>query len=166
MWAVIKYKNKELNLLKKNFTKVLGEAPQYYCPKIQYKKYIKRQLRTCEKLILENYLICYHPKFNDVGVINKLKYSKGLSYFLNGYQKNQKDIIQFIKHCKKYENSEGYINQDFFEYTNLKKARFISGPFANMIFEIISNQSTKLKILINGLTTTISKKSNYFYRPV
>jgi len=35
-----------------------------------------------------------------------------------------------------------------------------------MIFEIISNQSTKLKILINGLTTTISKKSNYFYRPV
>lgn len=166
MWAVIKYKSKELNSLKNNFSKVLGESPKFYCPKIKYKKYIKKQLKTCEKFILENYLICYHPKFNDDSIINKLKYCKGLSYFLNGFQKNQKEIIQFINHCKKHETTEGYIKQDFFDYNNLKKAKFISGPFANMIFEIISNQRTKLRILINGMTTTINKKSNYFYRPV
>jgi len=166
MWTIIKYKSKEIHSLKSNFYKTLGESPTYYSPKIQYKKYIKKQLKTCEKLILENYLICYHSKFNDLGIINKLKYSRGLSYFLGGCEKNQKEIINFINHCRKYENSEGFINQDFFEYNNLKRARFISGPFANMIFEIISNQSTKLKILINGLTTTINKKSNYFYRPV
>ena len=56
--------------------------------------------------------------------------------------------------------------QDFFEYHNFKRARFISGPFTNMIFEIISNQRSELKILIDGLMTTINKKSNYLYRPV
>ena len=166
MWAVLKYKSREFNMLIDNFTKILGEEPRFYCPKIKYQKYIKCQLKTCEKFVLENYLICYHSKFNDVSVINKLKYSKGLSYFLNGFQKNQKEIISFINHCKKYENSEGYLRQDFFDYNNFKTGRFISGPFTNMIFEVISNQSTKLKILIGGLTTTINKKSNYFYRTV
>ena len=166
MWAVVKYKSKEFNILKDNFTKILGEEPKFYCPKIKYQKYIKQKLKTCEKFILENYLICYHPKFNDASVLNKLKYCKGLSYFLNGFQKSQKEIIFFINHCKKYENSDGYLKQDFFNYGNFKKCKFISGPFINMIFEIISNQSTKLKILINGLTTVIDKKSNYFYRPV
>jgi len=166
MWAVIKYKSKEFNILKNNFTKILGETPKFYCPKIKYQKYIRRQLKTCEKLILENYIICYHPKFSDSSAINKLKYSKGLSYFLNGFQKNQKEIIWFINHCKKYENAEGYLKQDFFNYDNFKKCKFLSGPFTNMIFEIISNQSKKLKISIGGLTTIIDKKSNYFYRPV
>ena len=136
MWAVIKYKSKEFNSLKNNFTKVLGETPKFYSPKIRYQKYIKKHLKNCEKFILENYLICYHPKFSDNSVINQLKYCKGLSYFLKGFQKNQKEIIQFIEHCKKYETSEGYLKQDFFDYNNLKKARFISGPFANMIFVI------------------------------
>ena len=63
-------------------------------------------------------MICYHPKFNDDSIINKLKYCKGLSYFLNGFQKNQKEIIQFINHCKKHETTEGYIKQDFFDYNN------------------------------------------------
>ena len=60
MWTIIKYKSKEIHSLKSNFYKTLGESPTYYSPKIQYKKYIKKQLKTCEKLILENYLICYH----------------------------------------------------------------------------------------------------------
>ena len=166
MWAVVKYKSHELNILKDDFTKILGELPKFYCPKIKYQKYIKQKLKTCEKFILENYLICYHPKFSDISVINQLKYCKGLCYFLNGFQKNQKDIIQFINHCNKHESSDGYLKQDFFEFNNFKRAKFISGPFTNMIFEIISNQKTELKILIDGLRTTISKKSNYLYRPI
>jgi len=166
MWAVIKYKSHELNILKDDFTKILGELPKFYCPKIKYQKYIKQKLKTCEKFILENYLICYHPKFSDISVINQLKYSKGLCYFLNGFQKNQKDIIQFINHCNKHESPDGYLKQGFFEFNNFKRAKFISGPFTNMIFEIISNQKTELKILIDGLRTTINKKSNYLYRPI
>ena len=165
MWTVIKYKNNELNLLKENFTKILGD-PRFYCPKIKYQRYIKQKLRTYEKFVLENYLICYHPKFEDINIINKLKYTKGLIYFLNGFQKNQKEIVSFINHCKKNENADGYLKQDFFNFESFKKAKFISGPLTNIIFEIISSNSTKLKILIGGLTTTINKKSNYLYRPV
>ena len=166
MWTVIKYKSKEFNILKDNFAKILGEMPIFYRPKIKYQKYVKQKLITCEKSVLENYIICYHKKFCDISTINQLKYSKGLCYFLSGFEKNQKDILQFINHCKKHESSEGYLQQDFFEYHNFKRAKFISGPFTNMIFEIISNQRSELKILIDGLTTTINKKSNYLYRPV
>jgi len=166
MWIVAKYKSKELKVLKENFTKILGGAPEFYNPKIKYQKYIKEKLKTFEKFILENYLICYHPKFKDAKTINSLKYTKGLNYFLTGSYENQKEIIQFVNHCKKNENLDGYLNQSFFENYKMKKARFISGPFTNMIFEIISNQKTKLKILIGDMTTTISKKSGYLYRPV
>ena len=166
MWTVIKYKINEFKILKENFKKVLGKSPIFYNPKIKYQKYINNKLKTFDKLILENYLLCYHPNFERESIINILKFSKGLEYFLPGFHQNQKEIINFINHCKKYENADGYLKQDFFNYDNFKKCKFISGPFINMIFEIISNQSTKLKILINGLTTVIDKKSNYFYRPV
>ena len=166
MWIVAKYKNKELKTLKKNFIKVLGEPLEFYIPKIKYQKYFKQKLKTFEKFVLENYLICNHKKFEDVNTINQLKYCKGLTYFLDGSHKNQKEIIQFINHCKKHENSDGYLSQGFFEFTNFKKAKFISGPFTNMVFEIISRQKTKLKILIGGVTTSIAKKSNYLYRPI
>ena len=45
-----------------------------------------------------------------------------------------------------------------------KKAKFISGPFANMIFEILKKQKNKLKILVGNIVTTIPNKKNYLYR--
>ena len=47
-----------------------------------------------------------------------------------------------------------------------KKAKFISGPFTNMIFEILEKQKNKLKILIGNIETTIPNKTNYLYRPI
>ena len=47
-----------------------------------------------------------------------------------------------------------------------KKAKFISGPFTNLIFEILEKQRNKLKILIGNIVTTIPNKKNYLYRPV
>ena len=47
-----------------------------------------------------------------------------------------------------------------------KKAEFISGPFSNMIFEIIERQKNKLKILVGNIVTTISDNKNYLYRPI
>ena len=166
MWIVVKYKLKELKILKKNLTNTFGDEIDFYIPKIKYQKYVQNRLKTFEKFVLENYMICYHPKFSDNNIINRLKYCKGLSYFLNGFQRNQKEIIQFVNHCKEHENSDGYLRQDFFEFNNFKKAIFISGPFANLIFEIIEKQKNKLKILIGGLVTTISDNNNYFYRPI
>ena len=47
-----------------------------------------------------------------------------------------------------------------------KKAKFISGPFTNMMFEILEKQKSKLKIIVGNIVTTISDNTNYLYRSV
>ena len=48
----------------------------------------------------------------------------------------------------------------------IKKAQFISGPFTNMVFEILKKEKNNLKIIIGNVVTTISNNANYLYRPV
>ena len=65
--------------------------------------------------------------------------------------------------------SSGHVLQnriDFFKIMITKKAKFLSGPFTSMIFEILERQKNKLKILVGNIVTTISDKKNYLYRPV
>ena len=166
MWIIAKYKINELKTLKDNFIKVLGDAVEFYNPKIKYQKFVKKKLKTFEKSILEGYIICNHSKFKNSAILNKLKYTKGLKYFLNGHCQNQEEIIDFIKKCKTHENEEGYLNQDFFESTIHTTARFISGLFTNMVFNIISKRNNKLVIRIGNIITTISNKTNYQYRTI
>ena len=166
MWVVAKYKSNQLETLKGNFTKVLGNSTVFYNPKIKFQKYFKNKLKTCEKFILENYVICHSSKFSDPSFINRLKYSKGISYFLTGSKGSQKEISMFVKECKNLEDENGYLTQDFFEILKDQKAKFISGPFTDVMFEVISNQKNKLRVLIGNLKTTISKQSGYLYRSI
>ena len=87
MWTVIKYKASEFTVLKDSFRKIIGETPEFYVPKIRYEKYINNKLKIFEKNILEGYAICNHKKFTDPKFINLLKNSRGLSYFLSGFDK-------------------------------------------------------------------------------
>lgn len=160
MWVVAKYKPKEFKILKESFYKILGEMPEFYNPKIKYERYVKNKRKVFEKNILGNYIICKHNKFKDHTLINLLKNSRGLSYFLNGYQLNQKELNNFIKLCKFHEDEAGFLKQDFFRITKKNKAKFISGPFTQMIFDIIEEKGKKLKILINNINMTISKNSS------
>jgi hypothetical protein len=162
MWVVAKYKTKELNILKESFLKVLGEMPEFYNPKIKYERYINNKLKTFEKNILENYLICKHEKFRDQTFIDILKNSRGLNYFLSGYEFNQKEINKFINFCKSNEDTNGFLTQNFFKVKKHTKAKFISGPFTEMIFHIIEDKGKKLKVLVNNMNITISKNSNNF----
>jgi len=166
MWVLAKYKINELETMKNCLKKSLDESIVFYNPKIKYQKYVKNNLHTYEKFILEGYIICKHTKFEDCETLAKLKSTKGLQYFLNGHFKNQIEINEFIKKCKTHEDADGYLKQDFFESAIHTKARFISGLFTNMIFSIISKQKNKLKIKIGNITTTIDNKSNYQYRTV
>ena len=50
----------------------------------------------------------------------------------------------------------------FFTHENFE---FLSGPFANMMFKIISQQHNKIKILLGDFKTTVCSKE-YLYRPV
>ena len=159
MWIVAKYKPNEFRILKESFFKILGEMPEFYNPKIKYERYIKNKLKVFEKKILDNYVICKHDKFRDHTLVNVLKSSRGLIYFLNGYESNQKELNNFVKLCKSYEDEGGFLKQNFFK-TKKNKAKFISGPFTQMIFDIIEDKRTKLKILINNMNMTISKRSS------
>ena len=76
------------------------------------------------------------------------------------------EIKKFISYCKSFENKDGYLSQAFFKKMIIKKAQFISGPFANVIFEIIKKQKNKLKIIVGNVVTTISDNSDYLYRPI
>ena len=166
MWAVAKIKKNEIETFKKDLIKNTGEDILFYCPKIEYSKYFRNKVKKIEKLALENYIFCYHTNFTKSIFINKLRFIKGLEYFLSGYFQNQKEIAKFVKCCKTSENSKGYLTQAFFKSITTNKAKFISGPFTNMIFEIIEKQKNKLKVVVGNVVTTISDNTNYLYRPL
>ena len=166
MWTVAKIKIKNLNTFKKDLAKKIGNDIKFYHPKIEYHKYFGDKVKRFEKLILENYIFCYHEKFKKTSFVNEVKFLKGLEYFLHGYNLNQNNITKFIKYCKSFENEEGYLTQSFFKTIISKKAQFISGPFTNMIFEILEKQKNKLKILVSNIVMTIPNSTNYLYRPI
>ena len=166
MWVVAKIKIKNLNIFKKNLAENIGSDIKFYYPKIEFYKRFGNKVKRFEKFILENYIFCYHDKFKKSSSVNEVKFLKGLEYFLEGNIQNQNNIIKFIKHCKTYENEKGYLTQFFFKTIITKKAKFISGPFTNMIFEILEKQKNKLKILIGNIVTTIPNKANYLYHPI
>ena len=112
-----------------------------------------------------DYIFCFHKKFSQIETIKKLKFSKGIKYFLNGFYKSQFDIENFVTRCKKSENSLGYISHNFFTLNLTKKYKFSNGPFASNIFKILELQRNKLEILIGSLKTTI-KKNEFLFSPV
>ena len=166
MWIVAKIKIKNLNTFKKSLTEKMGKDIQFYCPKIKYQKYFNGKVKKIETFILGNYIFCHHIKFKKDSTISEIKYLKGLIYFLNGSDQNQKELIQFIEYCKSFENKDGYLTPLFFKTMVTKKAKFLSGPFTNMMFEILERQKNKLKILVGNIVTTISNDNNYLYCPI
>ena len=166
MWVVAKVKIKDLNIFKKNLTEKIGSDIKFYHPKIEYHKYFGDKVKRFEKFILENYVFCYHIKFKKTNFVNEVKFVRGLNYFLEGYNQNQSNIIKFVEYCKIFEDKKGYLTQSFFVNIISKRAKFISGPFTNMIFEIIEKQKNKLKILVGNIVTTIPNNTNYLYRPI
>ena len=95
-----------------------------------------------------------------------MKFTKGLQYFLNGYLESQKEIEKFIYYCKSFENEDGYLKPLFFKKVLKDKGQFTTGPFSNLMFEIIEKQKNKLKVLVGNIVTTISDNKNYLYRSV
>ena len=166
MWVVAKVRIKDLNTFKKNLAEKIGDDIKFYHPKIEYYKYFGYKVKRFEKFILENYIFCYHAKFKKPNSVNEVKFLRGLEYFLEGYNQNQNNIVKFIECCMAFENDKGYLTQSFFATITSKKAKFISGPFTNMIFEILEKQKNKLKILVGNIVTTMPNNTNYLYRPI
>ena len=107
-------------------------------------------------------MFCFHTNLKEKKIVNSLRYTRGIKYFLEGFCQSQMEIEKFIKKCKDSENKEGFLSRDFFDLNINSKYRFSSGPFTDKIFQIINLQRNKIKVLIGDIKTTIKKKEFLF----
>ena len=162
MWTIIKFDRKKFDFFKNELKTKLSDDHFLYSPKLLIHKYRNNKLIKKEYNILGDYIFCYDKKLENKEVLGKLKFVKGLKYILNGFSSSQDEIVKFINKCKEFENGKGYITQNFFQLQKDLKYQFVSGPFADKIFQIINIQQNKIKILMGNLKTTINKKELLF----
>ena len=113
MWAVIKFDAKNFNFFKRELRAKLSCNHVLYCPKLLIQKYKNNKLIKKEYNILGDYVFCYDKKFQNEEILTKLKFVKGLKCILGGFSLYQEEIVKFISQCKKFENHNGYITQNF-----------------------------------------------------
>ncbi len=165
MWKVLKIKKRELGLFKRDFLMKFGSELKIYSPKVMIVKNMKNKLIKKEIDILGDYLFCYHKCFKKKEFSFILKNLKGLKYILTEDGKNQNEIIDFINKCKNAEDKNGFLTQKFFDLNIKKTCRFLNGPFAEKIFEIINLQKNKIDILLGNLKVNIDK-SKFIYNSI
>lgn len=160
MWLVAKYNSKELEIFKKELEKKIKSKVEFYHPKIEviekttpYKKF---------KYILGQYIFCKNGEFINKSSINFLKNSRGLDYFLEDSIYYQEEIIKFINFCKINEDNKGCLKRSFFNFSVSKKYQFASGPFKNLIFNILSDNQKRFEILLNGKKILVEGSYNNF----
>lgn len=158
MWAILKFEKKNLFFLQDEFKKKLGPDFKFYIPKIQIKKFYKNKLIKKNFSLIGDYLFCYHDKFKNEHTIDSLKYTKGLKYFLSNFRNSQKNIEKFILKCKKFENNDGFITKNFLDIYVSKQYKFLSGPFANQVFDLMSLQKNRIEALVGNIKTTLKKE--------
>ena len=167
MWTIIKFDKKSFKIFKDETSKILGKNCKFYRPQIILQKYKNNKIINFKIDLLNDYVFCYDEKFKEKEIFKYLKYTKGLKYFLEGFRSSQKEINNFINYCKSLENENGLITKNFFDnYINISRDyKFLSGPFLNKVFKVISVQRNKLRILVGGLNTTI-RKDEFLFNPV
>ncbi len=158
MWTIVKIDKKKLNFFKDDLAKKLGSQCIFYSPKLIVQKYKNTKLINKEFHLLGDYIFCFHNEFRNPLTICKLKFTKGLKYFLNGFSQSQNEISDFVAKCKEAENQKGYLSINFCDLQNNKNYKFASGPFTEKIFKIINLQKNNIEILIGNIKTKINKK--------
>tara|TARA_B100000953_G_C17878592_1_gene377235 strand:- start:67 stop:564 length:498 start_codon:yes stop_codon:yes gene_type:complete len=165
MWTIVKFKKKELNTFLKDLqSKLIGNI-KYYLPKEI--KTIKKNKSFVNKTsyLLEDYIFVYHKNFSNPKILSYLKNSKGLIYFLNDYIYSQKSINDFIVHCKKHEDQKGFISKSLSELINKKYYKFKSGPFENMIFQLLEKREKDLRVRV-GKFDNLLLINNYNFEAI
>ena len=165
MWAILKVDRKNLTLLKRDLKIKVGADYKIYIPTLLVQKYKTNKLISREFSLMGDYVFCFHKNFENLNIINGLKFLKGLKYFLDGFAELQEDIQNFVEKCKNLEDNKGYISEGLFQININSNYKFSSGPFAEKIFKIINLQKNKIDILMGNLKTTINKKE-FLFSPI
>lgn len=165
MWAVIKFDKKKIHFLKEDLKYKLGSDYIIYRPKSIIQIYKNNKLINKDVYLLNDYLFCFHKKFKKENILIELKFLRGLKYFINGFKEYQSDLKNFINKCKKLENENGYITDNLFELNVNTNYKFLSGPFVEEIFNIVSIKKNNLNILLGQIKTKINKK-DFLFKPI
>lgn len=161
MWAVIKVKNKyNFEHLKSNLINVLNSDLKFFAPRMKIQKYKSNKFFHKDFFILGNYIILYHSNLKNSFFLNQIKYLKGIEYILNSFSIYQNEIEQFVNRCKKNEDSNGYLLQNFFDLKKGKEIRFTSGPFVNFVSKLIDTQKNKICFLAGKYKILVDKNQN------
>ena len=144
MWSIAKYKSYEYHL----FT----ESMRHELPNCKiFRPLFKKGKRTI--CLLGNYCFLYHRDLDDEDILNKLKYKRGVNYFLGHYKSQQQSIQDFIDYLQKNMESEGVLNPKFFFQYLSKQGVFLEGPLKSLIFNVLEKHKKSLKITIEGMCT-------------
>ena len=166
MWTILKYEKKQFFSLNNEIKNKLGDNFLIYRPRMLI-NLLKKNKKSKKKEIdlMGDYLFCFHKDFKKNSVLESLKFCRGVKYFINGHIETQNEIKNFIEKCKKNENDQGYISNDFFELIENTHYKFASGPFTSKIFKILEINKFKLKIALGRVRTTI-EKNKFLINPV
>tara|TARA_B100001564_G_C20669445_1_gene685442 strand:+ start:5932 stop:6429 length:498 start_codon:yes stop_codon:yes gene_type:complete len=163
MWVIIKSNKNELEVLKSSLKHNFGKDCNFYYPKFKSKSNLLNKTIIKETKILGDYIFCFHKDFVNTSNIKCLNFLRGVKYVLKGSELYQKDINEFILKCKSNEDHLGYLNYDISEVNINSEYKFVSGIFKNKIFKILNIQNKYLKVMLNGINTTINKKNCLFF---
>ena len=168
MWIVAKFKKHSFMFFKNEVKKKIGNDCKFFRPKIVLQSFRKQRLVNTQVDLLDDYVFCYHNKFSNQKLVKThLNFIKGLKYILENFKNSQKEIEKFVNYCRSMQDKNGIITKNFFQ-VNLelnKNYKFLSGPFLNKIFKIISKEKNNLRISVEGLNTTINKEK-YLFNPL
>ena len=118
-----------------------------------------------EIYLLGDYIFCFNKNFKNKKILQHLKNTRGLKYFLDGFISAQDEILQFIKKCKSLENKEGFIKQNVFSICKNKNYKFLSGPLAGTLLKVLELNKNKINVLVENVKVQINRKS-YLFEPV
>jgi len=162
MWVVVKIKkNCVIENLKANLKNLFSAEPVLYSPKILQQNIIGNKFKEKNHYILGNYIIIFHEKLKDKFFFNKLNFVKGIDIVLRGFEHSQNEIKFFVEKCKKNENKNGYLIQNFFVNSLSDSIKFCSGPFVNFAINLIEVQKNKISVLAGKYKILVNKKKNY-----
>ncbi len=151
MWTIIKIDLKKLNTFNQDIKKKIGDDVRIYFPKVKISN------RTLP--LIGDYIFCFHNEFRDLSYINKLKFTKGLKYFLNGHIESQSQIEYFVNKCKSLENDKGLLSKNICELIPNSMYQFKTGLLKNEIFKLLEIQKNKIKILINDVKFKVNSNN-------
>lgn len=165
MWAVLKIDKDYSSIFKREFTKIMQSDVEIYSPKYLIQNFKNNKLKFKEIKLLGNYVFCFNSNLTNKNFFNRIKYLKGFKSYVPGFIETQKEITDFISNCKKFENKDGYIENNFFSFNLKNNYKFKTGIFTNRIFEIMKFQKNSIEIMIGNLKIS-AKKKNFLAQPV